>query len=72
MKVMDREGMRKALNEITPNKFCISCVHKKRVVVSEITKKTQVYCEMQPCKRTLCGYKHIKAHDYACGLYKQV
>lgn len=68
---MDENEIKEKINKITPNRFCISCIHKKRVVVSDITKRTRVYCEMQPCKRTTCGYKHIKSHDYACGLYEQ-
>ena len=57
--------------EIIPNKLCLHCVHRKRFALNEHSNKTQICCEMQPSKQSNSGYKTIKAHDYACGLYEQ-
>jgi hypothetical protein len=68
---MKRELTKEELEEqkrIIPNRFCIHCIHKKRF---KLKSETQIYCEMQPSKRSNSGYQTIKAHDYACGLYKQ-
>jgi hypothetical protein len=68
---MDREltkEEREAQKRIIPNRFCIHCEHKKRALLK---RGAQIYCEMQPSPYSDSGYKTIKAHDYACGLYKQ-
>jgi hypothetical protein len=68
---MDREltkEEREAQKRIIPDRFCIHCIHKKRF---KLNYGSQIYCEMQPSKRSNSGYQTIKAHDYACGLYKQ-
>lgn len=62
---------RKKLNEILPNKLCMRCIHRKRFALSEYTDRVQIACEMQPSPYSNSGYKTIKAHDYACGLYKE-
>lgn len=63
MEITDKKMLEEAQKRIIPNKFCIHCIHKKRA--------KKVYCEMQPSEFSKSGYKTIKAHDYACGLYEQ-
>ena len=66
------EEQKAALEMIMPNKLCIHCIHKKRREVNSISHRSQIYCEMQPSKKTACGHVIIKAHDYACGLYEHM
>lgn len=68
MKRKDMDEQQELQKTIIPNKFCIHCVHKKRFSLGY---KHQVYCEMQPSGHSLSGFRTIKAHDYACGLYEQ-
>lgn len=62
---------RELMKEIVPNKFCLHCKHRKSMFVEQHSKHKQVYCTKQPSKKSISGYKTIKAHDYACGLYQQ-
>jgi hypothetical protein len=64
----DMNEQQELQKKIIPNKFCIHCVHKKRALLKH---GAQIYCEMQPSAQSNSGYKTIKAHDYACGLYEQ-
>lgn len=59
---------REAQKRIIPNKLCLHCVHRKR---NPDMFHAQIYCEMQPSKRSKSGFATIKAHDSACGLYEQ-
>ena len=68
MEIVDKKEIEEAQKMIMPNKLCIHCVHKKR---QKRKYKSQIYCEMQPSPYSESGFKTIKAHDYACGLYKQ-
>ena len=60
----DEEEIRRKLCQLTPNKLCLHCVHRKRM-------PRHIFCEMQPSKHSKSGYVTIKAHDCACGLYEQ-
>ena len=65
------ESEKELIKEITPFKFCLHCVYRKSLLASKHSNRKRVYCEKQPSSKSSCGYKTIKAHDYACGLYKQ-
>jgi hypothetical protein len=69
-KCMD-DKTKELMKEIVPNKFCLHCKHRKSMFVEKNSKHKRVYCMMQPSNKSVCGYKTIKAHDYACGLYEQ-
>ena len=62
---------RELMKEIVPNKLCMHCKHRKSMFVEKKSSHKRVYCMMQPSNKSCCGYKTIKAHDYACGLYEQ-
>ena len=52
------------LNTRMSGKFCIHC--KRRMHNG----KGQ-YCIMRPSSRSMSGFMTVKAHDDACGLYKE-
>lgn len=45
-------------------KFCLHCNNRLRG-------RGARYCLMQPSKLSKNGYRRVKAHDDACGLYKE-
>ena len=74
LKVMDRKLSESELEKqkmLLRDKLCLHCVHRKSKIFHEHTKHRQVYCEMQPSVQSNSGYRTIKAHDFACGLYEQ-
>ena len=52
------------LNERSCGHYCIHCKFKLRV-------KRKIYCLQRPSNYSPVGYRVIKAHDDACGMYKQ-
>lgn len=49
---------------------CRYCKHRKRYSLNDWSSKVVQCCELQPSKRSNCGYKTIKVTDPACFNYE--
>ena len=58
------EEKKALLCERSRGHYCIHCMYK-------LKKGRKLYCEQRPSNYSPVGYRVIRAHDDACGLYKQ-
>lgn len=52
-------------------RYCRTCKHRKRFLLSEYSNKVVQCCDLQRSNRSNSGYKTIKVTDVACGFYEQ-
>lgn len=64
MKNITEYERKKLLEKRSVGHYCIHCKYKYKV-------GRTLYCRQRLSNRSPIGYKVIKAHDDACGLYEQ-
>ena len=53
------------------DKYCRTCIHRKRYELNEHSKKVVQCCELIPSNRSRSGYHTIKTTDLACNKYEE-
>ena len=53
------------------DKYCKTCIHRKRYELNEKSKRVVQCCELRPSIRSNSGYHTIKTTDLACNKYEE-
>lgn len=53
------------------DKYCKTCIHRKRYELNEHSKRVVQCCELRPSIRSNSGYHTIKTTDLACNKYEE-
>lgn len=53
------------------DKYCKTCIHRKRYELNEKSKRVVQCCELRPSSRSNSGYHTIKTTDLACNKYEE-